>query len=61
MRWLFPVDPIRFNALLIHHIGTPGAKADNKWLNRHRINESYFIDDFQDAIQSLVARAAGRS
>lgn len=54
MRWLMPVDTTSFDSLLIHHIGTPGQSAENKWINRHRIPRAHFIDQWHDRLEQLA-------
>jgi hypothetical protein len=51
MKWVLPVDEVE--ALLVHHIGTPGANGDRKWTNRHRIGKIVGVGRWHESIDQL--------
>jgi hypothetical protein len=51
-QWLLPVDG--FSTLFIHHIGTPGLKADNKWSNRHHLGSEESVSDWTLQIEQKL-------
>lgn len=53
--WVLPVRG--FEALLLHHIGSPGRSADNKWSSRHRIHNSTHVSAWRHLLRQMVVEA----
>jgi hypothetical protein len=51
-KWLLPVESFQY--FFVHHVGTPGIKMDNKWLNRHNIVRAAFLGDWKKKIQQML-------
>lgn len=51
MEWLLPLND-GTESMFLHHVGTPGAFADNKWSNRNRINNTFFLKEWKELIKN---------
>jgi hypothetical protein len=51
MEWLLPLND-GMQSMFLHHVGTPGAFADNKWSNRHRIHNAYFLTEWRELVKN---------
>lgn len=55
--WLLPVRG--WEALMVHHLGTPGSNGDMKWTNRHRLPNTVALDEWSRYFDTLSREQGG--